>query len=533
MRGYAVFEGIQQETETFLGIFLCEAQQFEHFLLNISAVDSDGAAAQFVTVQYDVVCFRTNCTGICIQQFQVFVHRCCKRMVYCHISVFFFVPFQHREFCNPQETEVVGSGQFQHLGQFQTQGTQRVEYNFVLICTNQNQVAGFTFHFVHDFLKFFRCEEFCNLGFQAAIFVDNDPSQTFCTICFHKFNQRVDFLSGERTAAFCVDSTYAAASFQCGFKYHKVCAGYHIGNVYQFHAETYVGLIGTEAFHSFFISHALQGQLHVYIHDVFEYFLHQSFVDVHDIVYINEGQFHVHLCKFRLSVCTQVFVTEAFCNLVITVHTGNHQQLFVQLRGLRQTVEVTGMHTAGNQIVSGTFRCGFAQNRCFDFQETFVVQEGTESLYHLMTQNNVLQLARSSQIQVSVFQTQIVFDCDVVFNLERCCFRFRQDTQFRSNDFDFPCFHVRVDIAFCSSGYNTAYSQCVLTANGFSFFKNFFGCGIAVDGNLYQTCSVTQSDEDQLTQVTATLYPPHNGHFLTNHGFIDMATHVASFQAGN
>lgn len=51
MRGYAVFEGIQKEAEAFMRILVAEAKQLEHLLLDISAVDSDGAAAQLIAVQ--------------------------------------------------------------------------------------------------------------------------------------------------------------------------------------------------------------------------------------------------------------------------------------------------------------------------------------------------------------------------------------------------------------------------------------------------------------------------------------------------
>ena len=68
--------------------------------------------------------------------------------------------------------------------------------------------------------------------------------------------------------------------------------------------------------------------------------------DIHDIFDFHEGQLHVHLCKFGLSVRTQILVTEAFRNLIISVHTGNHQKLLIQLWGLRQTIEIAGVYAA-------------------------------------------------------------------------------------------------------------------------------------------------------------------------------------------
>ena len=51
-----------------------------------------------------------------------------------------------------------------------------------------------------------------------------------------------------------------------------------------------------------------------------------------DIVYINKRQFHIDLCKFRLTVSTEILVTETLYDLEITVISGTHQKLFENLR---------------------------------------------------------------------------------------------------------------------------------------------------------------------------------------------------------
>ena len=148
-----------------------------------------------------------------------------------------------------------------------------------------------------------------------------------------------------------------------------------------------------------------------------------------------------------------------------------------------------------------------------------------------MTQYQVVQLRRSSQVQVTIFQTQIVFYCYGVFDLERCCFGIRQDSQFLCDDFDFTCFHVRVDVTFCSCSNFTSNCQYIFTADCFCFCKQFFFCCVFVNSDLNQTCSVSQCDEDQLTQVTTALYPAHYCYFLTDHCFAYICTHAGSFQS--
>ena len=50
----------------------------------------------------------------------------------------------------------------------------------------------------------------------------------------------IDTKPGEVRAKACAD---AAAGFQRGFEYYKFRSCYNVGNVFQFHAETYVRLV--------------------------------------------------------------------------------------------------------------------------------------------------------------------------------------------------------------------------------------------------------------------------------------------------
>ena len=70
----------------------------------------------------------------------------------------------------------------------------------------------------------------------------------------------------------------------------------------------------------------------------------QSFEEVQDILLIHESHFTVDLCKLRLTVCAQVFVTEALHNLVIPVEAGYHQQVFERLWRLGERVELSVMN---------------------------------------------------------------------------------------------------------------------------------------------------------------------------------------------
>ena len=61
----------------------------------------------------------------------------------------------------------------------------------------------------------------------------------------------------------------------------------------------------------------------------------------HDIFLTHERQLHIHLGKLRLAVGAQILIAETFDDLIVTVKTRHHQQLFEQLRRLGQGIELT------------------------------------------------------------------------------------------------------------------------------------------------------------------------------------------------
>ena len=118
-------------------------------------------------------------------------------------------------------------------------------------------------------------------------------------------------------------------------------------DVHQFHelhAETEVGLVAAVIFHGVCPWHAHERLVHLYATDFLEQIFGHAFEEVDDVILLHKRHFAVNLCEFRLAVSTQVFVTEAFGYLEVTVETGNHQQLFQSLRALRQGIELSRVH---------------------------------------------------------------------------------------------------------------------------------------------------------------------------------------------
>ena len=71
---------------------------------------------------------------------------------------------------------------------------------------------------------------------------------------------------------------------------------------------------------------------------------HETFKHLEDIFLIYKRHFTVYLSELRLTVGTEVFVTETFYYLEITVETADHKELLEGLRRLGECIELTGVH---------------------------------------------------------------------------------------------------------------------------------------------------------------------------------------------
>jgi hypothetical protein len=72
----------------------------------------------------------------------------------------------------------------------------------------------------------------------------------------------------------------------------------------------------------------------------FEDVMYHPFDEGQDFFLVHEGHFHVELGEFRLAVGAESSSRKAAGDLVVFFHTGNHEQLFENLRRLRQGVEL-------------------------------------------------------------------------------------------------------------------------------------------------------------------------------------------------
>src|SRR6185436_10787942 len=105
------------------------------------------------------------------------------------------------------------------------------------------------------------------------------------------------------------------------------------------------------------------------------------------------------LSELRLTVCPQILIPKASCDLKVPVKTGDHQQLLVELRRLGQREELSGMHPAGHQVVARAFGRGFSEDGRLDLEKPVLVEKAASSLHQPMPQNEILVQFGTAEVE--------------------------------------------------------------------------------------------------------------------------------------
>ena len=506
MRRSTVLECIKQEAEFLLCFFLRDTDGFKYFFLQILLVDTKGAAAGFDTVQDHIIGFRIDLGRIGEEVLYIFISWCGEWMMFSDVAFFFFTVFEHREVGDPAEAEFIRVDEAHAASHFETEFAKSLCDDLRLVRNDEDEVAFFRFADFADLTDLVFTEEFGDLALQAAVFIEADPSQTFGTIVADVFDEAVEFTTRNAGIAFDGDGFHTAAIIEDGAKYFEAGVTEQVGYIIEMHIETKVRFVGTIESHGVIPFDPLERDLDIDIEDFLEDSLHHVFHEVQNEVLVFEGELHIQLGEFRLAIGTQVFITEAASDLEVAFQTGNHEQLFEELRGLRQSVEFARVHAGWDEVVACAFRGALGEHRGLDFEKIVFIEEGSHLMYDLMAHDEVVLHFRTAQIDVAVFQTDVFIDIDAVFDVEWGGLRFVQDAKLGNDDFHLAGLHLRVDSFFASLSDLAFDSEDEFTAAGFRLVECFFPVLWAHD-ELYNTASVAKVDENETAMVTTGIHP--------------------------
>ena len=112
-------------------------------------------------------------------------------------------------------------------------------------------------------------------------------------------------------------------------------------------------------------------------------------------------------------------VAEAPDDLVVAILTGDHQQLFQLLRGLRKGVERPRKQPGRHQEVAGALGRAPAQHRRLDVDEAPLVQILADRADHPVPEREHVRHLRPPQIEIAVLQAQVLVRLGPVLDRER------------------------------------------------------------------------------------------------------------------
>src|SRR6185437_2411657 len=236
---------------------------------------------------------------------------------------------------------------------------------------------------------------------------------------------------------------------------------------------------------------------------------YQPLHETHDVVLGKERGLDVKLSEFRLPVRAQILIAEAAHDLVVPVETGNHQQLLVDLRRLRQREEVARMRAARDEIVARALRRRLGEHRSFEIDEAVRIQITTHGAGDAMAQPQALVHHLTSQVEVAVLEPHVLADSFV--ELERQRLRAVQYFELSGEKLDAARGQIGVLRSAGTTANQTSHTDDELIPQ-LACLVEHLGC-IRIENDLQQALSIAQIDEDDPAVIATPMDPTSDRDF--------------------
>ena len=438
-------------------------------------------------------------------------------MVHGGVTLFFVAPFEEWEFGDPQEVELAFVDEVALASELEAQVAEAVVDDLETVGTKEDDVADFGVGGFTDLFHHIIGEELGDRRFDAAVWLHDEICKAFGAIDGDVFAEGVEFTTAEIGHAFGVESFDGAAVFEGLVEdFEATAACDNVGKLDELEAEAGVWLVRAVAAHGFLPGHAWEWQRDIHAEDFFEGLSDHLLGEAHDFVFVDEAHFQVELGEFWLTICAQVFVTEAASDLEIFVDAADHEELFVLLWRLWQGVELSGVEATRHEEVAGAFWGRTHEDWGFDLPEAFFIEVVADALEDLMTQLQVLLHDWTAQIEVAIFEADVFIHVGVVDEGVWWGFCGVVDDELGADDVDLAGGELRIFHAFWAWAHGAANAEDVFAADVLCFFKNVCVAEFWVDGDLNDAAAVTQIDENDATVVAAFLDPTGDDDLFTD-----------------
>ena len=240
-------------------------------------------------------------------------------------------------------------------------------------------------------------------------------------------------------------------------------------------------------------------------HHLGEDIRHHSLERGQDIFLLHKGHLTIDLRELRLTIVTQILISETFHDLKVSIETGDHEKLLEGLRRLRQRKEVSRIGSRRNDEISRTLGCGLDQNRCLHLTELLLVQRLSYHDRDTISQQKTLLHLVSSKIQVSKFQSRVLLRIRLVLNQKRWCLARVQNSHVGHVDLDLTRRSVLVRV-LTSALHITRDLKYELSSDLLSSLVHLLRISSVLNDTLRDTVSVAKIDEHERTLISAFLF---------------------------
>ena len=521
MRRGAVVQGAQQESEALLGLLVGEPDRAEDALLELGAVDTDGARRDLAAVDDHVVGLRQDGAGIRLNAVLILGAGRREHVVLGDPALLVLVVAKQREVDDKQHRPSIGVGQFEALGEVRTQRAKHPHHDGLGVGREEDRVARVGAGRRADAVELVLRQELGDRRTHLTRLVEQQVRESLAAPLLGELGELVEVLAAEARAPGAGQRTHAATALDGTLEDAEARVAHELGDVADLEAVAKVGLVAAEAQDRLAVRHLREGPRQIDVEDLLPDAAVQVLGEIEDLVALDERHLEVELRELELAIRALRLIAEATSDLVVAFEPGHHVELLEQLWRLRQGIDAAGVQACRDHEVARALRCRLRQDRRLELEEALCLEVVADDARHLRADLEVLLHLVAAQIQRAMADAQRLVDVLVV-ELERQRIARCQLVKFVDEDLNGAGREIRVDGSLGTRHDLAAGVDDALDTNRLGHLDRLRGV-LGVDHELDNAAAIAQIDEDQTAMVAQARGPTGGVHLVAELGGVKFA----------